>query len=278
MRKLPITPDPDPFDRILTGKFHSLSDFRSNRPNGASDWLIIQTIGGEGVLIIDEQSYPLLPGDIVLSRPDSPRRYHTNLRVGKWDLLWAHFHPRQEWLNWLHWPGLAGGWGKLHFTGTIEGTIQHRLRQMHHYASRPQGHGRHDLLAMNALEEVLLWCDTSNESRQLPMDGATQIAFDMISCHYAEHLSLRLLAQRSGQSIARLTRQFRKYVGSSPQVLIEKNRLERARQLLARTTLSIKEISTQTGFSNPFYFSIRFKAASGQSPSRYRSQMQKHSN
>ena len=45
---------------------------------------------------------------------------------------------------------------------------------------------------------------------------------------------------------------------------------ERARQLLARTTLSIKEIAAQTGFASPFYFSLRFKAASGSSPRDYR--------
>jgi len=274
--RTPVTPGPDPFDRILTGEFHCLSDFRTNRPRGTSDWLIIQTIGGGGIVTVGDDSFPLVRGDIILSRPASEHHYQTNSRSGKWDLLWAHFHPRQEWLDWLHWPRLAGGWGKLHFTGAADKRIQDRLRQMHHYASHSLGCGRSNLLAMNALEEVLLWCDAANETRQVPMDGPTQIVFDMISSHYAKPLPLRLLARESGQSIARLTRQFRKYVGTSPQALIENNRLDRARQLLARTTLSIKEISTQTGFSNPFYFSSRFKAAFGQNPRRYRAHILKN--
>ena len=148
MDKFSITPGPDPFDRILTGEFHSLSDFKCNRPGGTADWLIIQTIGGGGTLMADGKSHLLLPGDIVLSRPASAHHYQTSLRCGKWDLLWAHFHPRHEWVNWLHWPKLGGGWGRLHFSGASERKLQHRLRQMHHYASRPQGRGRHDLLAI----------------------------------------------------------------------------------------------------------------------------------
>lgn len=259
----------------MTGEFHSFADYSCNRPHGTADWLIMHTIGGCGTLTAAERTFDLLKGDIVLCRPGSAQHFQTNPRTGKWDTIWAHFHTRHEWLDWLQWPGLGGGWGRLCFKGAAERKIQHRLRQMHHYASRPQGLGRHDLLAMNALEEVLLWCDAANETQQPPMDGPTQIVLDLISSRYAERLPLSLLGQKSGQSIARLTRQFRKYVGSSPQIVIEERRLERARQLLARTTLSIKEISAQTGFSSPFYFSLRFKAASGGSPRLYRMQMLK---
>lgn len=274
MPKRPITPGPGPFDRLLTGEFHMRSDFRTNRPRGTADWLIIQTTGGEGVLMAGGRRHRLLPGDIVLSKPETAHHYRTSPGTGRWDLLWAHFHPRDEWLDWLRWPNLAEGWGKLTFQGKIKTNMQRRLREMHHHASHPQGLGRHDLLAMNALEEVLLWCDAANESPHLPMDGPTRIVLDTISSEYAGPLSLKSLAQKSGQSVARLTRQFRIHAGSSPQLLIEKHRLERARQLLARTTLSIKEIAAQTGFATPFYFSIRFKAASGSSPRLYRRKME----
>ena len=107
---------------------------------------------------------------------------------------------------------------------------------MHHYASKPQGFGRHGILAMNALEEVLLWCDAANESHRTLMDEPTRIVLDTISSHYAEPLTLAFLARRSGQSVARLTRQFRKHAGASVQAVIEHRRLDRARQLLIHTT------------------------------------------
>jgi AraC family transcriptional regulator of arabinose operon len=275
MVKPQVMPRAEPLDRILTGDFANMGDFTTVRPHGTSDWLIIHTIGGEAIITVEGRKYPVVPGDIVLSRPATMHHYRTNPRVGTWALLWAHFYPRDEWLDWLRWPVLAGGWGKLHFKSAVSKKIQDRLRQMHRYATQPQGFGRHEILAMNALEEVLLWCDAANESRRTLMDEPTQIVLDTISRHYAERLSLRRLAHTSGQSVARLTRQFRKYVGATTQAVIEQRRLERARQLLARTTLSVKEIAVQTGFASPFYFSIRFKAATGSSPRRYRNDMLK---
>jgi AraC family transcriptional regulator of arabinose operon len=247
MVKPQVMPRAEPLDRILTGDFANMGDFTTVRPHGTSDWLIIHTIGGEAIITVEGRKYPVVPGDIVLSRPATMHHYRTNPRVGTWALLWAHFYPRDEWLDWLRWPVLAGGWGKLHFKSAVSKKIQ----------------------------EVLLWCDAANESRRTLMDEPTQIVLDTISRHYAERLSLRRLAHTSGQSVARLTRQFRKYVGATTQAVIEQRRLERARQLLARTTLSVKEIAVQTGFASPFYFSIRFKAATGSSPRRYRNDMLK---
>jgi AraC family transcriptional regulator of arabinose operon len=51
---------------------------------------------------------------------------------------------------------------------------------------------------------------------------------------------------------------------------VEARRIERATQLLRVTSLSVKQIAEQVGFESPFYFSLRFKKATGISPSAYR--------
>ena len=47
-------------------------------------------------------------------------------------------------------------------------------------------------------------------------------------------------------------------------------RMERARQLLANTRLSISEIGTQSGYRDPYHFSKRFKDMVGISPRKFR--------
>jgi AraC family transcriptional regulator of arabinose operon len=51
---------------------------------------------------------------------------------------------------------------------------------------------------------------------------------------------------------------------------VERQRIERARQLLVMTSLSVKEIGRGVGFESPFYFSLRFKRHTGKSPRSFR--------
>ena len=51
-------------------------------------------------------------------------------------------------------------------------------------------------------------------------------------------------------------------------------RLQRARELLTNTNLSVKQIAARTGFSNANSFSRAFKGLSGETPLNWRS---KHS-
>jgi len=57
-----------------------------------------------------------------------------------------------------------------------------------------------------------------------------------------------------------------------PQQFIEQQRIRRATELLEHSGYSIAEISSRVGFDSPFYFSRRFKKATGQSPRAFRQQ------
>lgn len=51
---------------------------------------------------------------------------------------------------------------------------------------------------------------------------------------------------------------------------IESKRMEKAKELLSNTSLSVAEIAEKTGYSTPRYFSMRFKVKTGVSPLNYR--------
>jgi len=91
--------------------------------------------------------------------------------------------------------------------------------------------------------------------------------------HYAEPLSLELVAQRAGYSRFHFLRAFRKAYGETPRAYLTRRRIERARDLLRSANLTVTEICHMVGFSSLGSFSDRFTELVGCSPSQYREDM-----
>lgn len=97
-----------------------------------------------------------------------------------------------------------------------------------------------------------------------------QVPVEYIRAHYNEDIRIDELAKLSFLSVSALERRFTKYLGKSPKQFINQVRLERARQLLLETSLSVSEISEQCGFSDKSYFSKQFKKLFTVVPSQLR--------
>jgi AraC family transcriptional regulator of arabinose operon len=124
---------------------------------------------------------------------------------------------------------------------------------------------------MNALEEVLLWCDSINP-RQIAsyVDPRVRKSIDFLATHLAEPFSEERLALAAGLSPSRLRHLFHAQTGESPRRFLEEQRLRRAKELLALSRQRISEIALELGFASPFYFSLRFKKSTGESPRAFR--------
>lgn len=78
------------------------------------------------------------------------------------------------------------------------------------------------------------------------------------------------LAKQAGYSPGHFTRVFKSVMGQSPQSYTVNARINRARQLLRESNLSISEIADVLGYEDLFFFSRQFKQKAGQSPRDYR--------
>lgn len=74
------------------------------------------------------------------------------------------------------------------------------------------------------------------------------------------------LARELSMSRSQLFRKLKALTGLSVSAFIRNYRLERGRQLLKTTDLSVSEVAYEVGFKNPNHFSTAFKAAFGDSP------------
>ncbi|HEY3415502.1 MAG TPA: AraC family transcriptional regulator [Armatimonadota bacterium] len=101
------------------------------------------------------------------------------------------------------------------------------------------------------------------------------VAAQYIHMHYAEPLTLDILARVASLSASRFAHLFRAGMGVSPMRYLQQVRVEEARRLLATTTLPIADIAHQIGFPDPRHFSRLYKSVTHHSPSAYRQSMTK---
>lgn len=78
------------------------------------------------------------------------------------------------------------------------------------------------------------------------------------------------LARMVNLSSRQLERLFRTYLGTTPTLYYQQVRLKAGHELLLQTTLSVLEVAAAVGFSSSDYFSRRFRAHYGHSPSEIR--------
>jgi AraC family transcriptional regulator of arabinose operon len=263
------TPAPPP-GALVTGHFHKGPRYTTYRETGTRDWLLVYTVSGHGRYGHGGPDLVTQPGDMVLVRPGILHDYGTARGAKHWEPLWAHFIPRADWMPWLDWPEVAPGILRLALRGhEVLPRIVRRFRDLVRLNAGPSR--QRDALSMNALEEILLWCDLANPRRETSgLDSRIRRSLEFISGHFAEPLTVPKIAAQCGLSPSRFAHLFRVQTGQTPQRYLEIQRLNRARELLEFTQEPVAAVARAVGFENPFYFTLRFKRHGGASPRAWR--------
>ena len=83
-------------------------------------------------------------------------------------------------------------------------------------------------------------------------------------------LTIQQVAEDLGVSYSNFRKLFKEFTGISPATYQQDLRLQRAKELLSTTDMSVKEIAYRRNFESPDYFSAKFKAKTGRRPSELR--------
>ena len=75
-------------------------------------------------------------------------------------------------------------------------------------------------------------------------------------------------------SYSTFRRMFKTYTGMAPAQYYMSMKVQRAKDMLRSTTMSVKEVSFALHFETPEYFSRIFKKKTGMTPSQFREQLQ----
>lgn len=82
--------------------------------------------------------------------------------------------------------------------------------------------------------------------------------------------SIEAIAKACGMSVRYLAKLFREQMNQSIGQYLKAAQISKARAYLLETDVSLKEISYRLGFSTPGNFSMAFRAATGETPGRFR--------
>lgn len=119
------------------------------------------------------------------------------------------------------------------------------------------------------LKAVVSYIQLEGIIRSAELSDAQRIQL-YIDEHYAEKFSLKKMADDLHIGTTKLCSLAKSSTGASITNLISMRRIDEAKKLLLRETLSIADVSELVGFNDYNYFTKIFKKLTGQTPSRYK--------
>lgn len=117
-------------------------------------------------------------------------------------------------------------------------------------------------------ERQLLFRLAKNKQTERP-DITTTVERNIMN-----NISMRELAALSGRSLSSFKRDFQAIYNMPPSQWIRQRRLEKARELVTHTSMSVTDICYTLGFEHIAHFSRLFKAYFGVAPTQYKLQEQ----
>jgi len=116
--------------------------------------------------------------------------------------------------------------------------------------------------------EILLEIGRNTLYRDIPT--SVSLALNYMNRHVEKNLTLADIAKRSGLSVFHFSRLFSKSMKTPPMTFFQRQKMTFARNLLANSTLQVKEIAAILGYQDPWYFTAQFTKYEGMPPREYR--------
>lgn len=126
------------------------------------------------------------------------------------------------------------------------------------------------LLVLSRLIDSLEDDNRLQEEQIAPLHDAVRNAIQLLEESPAHDWTLREISERAHLDPSHLARLFKSGTGLPPLAYLARLRAEKAASLLLRTDLSIGQIATSVGWSDPSYFALRFKSHFGLTAREYR--------
>ncbi len=213
----------------------------------------------------------LRAGDMFLLFPGEWHSYHPNPALG-WESYWIgfkgpHIDDRVR-------AGFLSPTKPIYHIGFSDAIVS--LYKQAYEAAVEEAAYSQQLMAgiVNHLIGMMYSLERTNE-----LKSRSQMHVDMINKarlrireSLESPLTIQQVAEEMGVSYSNFRKLFKEFTGFSPAVYQQDLRLQRAKELLTTTNMSIKEIAYQLNFDSPDYFSAKFKSKTGHRPSELRNE------
>lgn len=220
------------------------------------DLALLYCVAGKGWVRVGPRRLAIIAGDLFFCPPQIEHGYGCEPQSG-WEIWWCHLRGTQA----VKLCAQAGLSESQPVVRPPEPTaLVARFAALVERLARPDAllPWEAALLAHGILVELI------RQEADLPTTRELAGVADMTAESLAE------LAARAGYSKYHFARRFKQQTGRSPWQYVLERKMERARELLLGSRLSVKEIAAELGFEHADYFAKLFRKHAGLTPKAYR--------
>lgn len=163
---------------------------------------------------------------------------------------------------------------KVIYDDLEDGRIPEVMRKIAYECKKPN---KNNLKLHRNIFELLSLLAEKEERKSIRHKGFKTIekGIEYLQNDANQELSIEEIAKMCFVTPAYFRRLFRDYSGMSPAEYRVHRRIERAKELMERTDISVRAVSDELAFSDPSYFCRVFKKEMGMSPSEYKKRIEK---
>ena len=248
---------------LCIGHYHCTIEYMVSRQRYDS-FLLIYTIRGEGLVLIDGLYKPVGPGSIVFL--DCYQAHSYKASQAGWEILWMHLDGEglRKWFSALSEEG-----GPVLLLLPSPFIVERNFWQVFELFNKHErvNEARVSQLITNILTELYLVRHASDTTDSV---DSIEGVLTYISMHIEQSISVQDLADRANLSLYYFSRLFKQSTGFAPHEYILNHRVGNAKYLLRTTDFPVKRVASCCGFSTVSSFCTNFKKRVGVSPLRYR--------
>jgi AraC-type DNA-binding domain-containing proteins len=231
------------------------------------DYYLIYIVNGKGYYRIDDTLHEVPRGSVILYRPQEKQDYHY-LGNEQTEIYWIHFTgtAAKQLIDGL-WPAERN----IFQVGIISECIQFFEKIIHEIHIK---NSQYQFICTGYLIQILSMFSRENllfeNGRKVLKNNDIERCIRKMQMEYQKDHSINYYAQSCNLSLYHFIRKFKATTQLPPSRYIEKIRIDKSKELLSTTDLTVNEISNIVGFNDPFYFSNVFKKSTGQNPLAFR--------
>lgn len=232
------------------------------RENGRPDYYILYVISGRILAEINGSDAEALPGDVIVYYPNEKQKL-TYYREDKTENFWIHFTGYAV-------PEILSQCGFCK-SGVYCGEVSRLAEEIFTQIMLAQKLNN-EKLHVNSLFLQLMDALSGSRKEITPDSASSRVLRAVMQLSWERRAPKKIpyYAAMCGMSTARFAVVFKEATGRTPTEFLEDARMEDAKKLLDKTTLTVSEVSASVGYRDPLYFSRIFKRRFGIPPTEYR--------